>query len=212
MGTPGWTLDAMDLILGFSNDVFDLYFAGFLPKWKITKEIAPMSLDIEKWIIDGVPDETVDPPHRGRCIIADFNPLQDRILVQLDPHRMSPNVSIQPANNGENAWILTSDGFDLCYVNRAPAEDIFGDDVNYIGSTPSDILIKMLQQNAKVVDEDLLIIDRESSNMEKMDKDYHIIDLEYYHQDSTLYMEIPSSGETPTVRGDTNPMCTTRSC
>eukprot|EP00127_Corallochytrium_limacisporum_P001078 Clim_evm4s38 gene=Clim_evmTU4s38 len=151
MGTPGWTLDAMDLILGFSNDVFDLYFAGFLPKWKITKEIAPMSLDIVKWIIDGVPDETVDPPHKGRCIIADFNPLQDRILVQLDPHRMSPNVSIQPANNGENAWILTSDGFDLCYVNRAPAEDIFGDDVNYIGSTPSDILIKMLQQNAKVV-------------------------------------------------------------
>eukprot|EP00127_Corallochytrium_limacisporum_P001079 Clim_evm5s38 gene=Clim_evmTU5s38 len=151
MGSTGWTLNAMDLLVGFGNDMIDLYFTSFLPSRKIGKEIAPMSLDIVKWILAGSPQQTRDPPHQGRCTIADFNPLQDRILVQLDPHRMSPNVSIKPANNGENAWVLTSDGFDLCYVNWAPADEIFGDDVNYIGSTPSDILIKMLQQNAKVV-------------------------------------------------------------
>eukprot|EP00127_Corallochytrium_limacisporum_P001077 Clim_evm3s38 gene=Clim_evmTU3s38 len=110
-----------------------------------------MSLDIVKWMIDGTPQKMVDPPHKGRCIIADFNPMQDRILIQLDPHRLAPNVSIRTANNGENAWILTSDGFDLCYVNWAPPDEIFGADVSHIGATPSDILIKMLQQNAKLV-------------------------------------------------------------
>eukprot|EP00127_Corallochytrium_limacisporum_P007129 Clim_evm2s243 gene=Clim_evmTU2s243 len=150
-GIQEWTLEAGDLFLGFGNDIIDLIFTAYFPAKKIGKEIAPMSLDIVKWLIDGAPGNTKDPPHKGRCVIADFNPLQDRILVQLDPYRLSPNISVQPANNGENAWVLTQDGFDLCYVNWAPADEMFGEQASYIGDEANDILIKTLQRNLRII-------------------------------------------------------------
>eukprot|EP00127_Corallochytrium_limacisporum_P007256 Clim_evm12s245 gene=Clim_evmTU12s245 len=142
--------DLFGFALGSLQDVMDFTFAAFFPTWKLTKEVMPLALDFTRLIGVGS-SRTEDQKMPGRNVIMDFNPMVDMIVVPLSPDRESPNVDLVEANNGENALKLTQDGHDLCYINWASPEEIFGPDADHIGFFPAQYLYEMLRANLKMV-------------------------------------------------------------
>lgn len=113
-GSGGTTtgIDWLNLGLSVAGDLTDTAFTALAPKLKLSKEVVPMVFDVMKSIFGAGSPETVarPPASASYAKIQDFNPLEDVVVVPLQPTG-DPNVIAQDStpNGGDIGFQYVDD-------------------------------------------------------------------------------------------------------
>ena len=158
----GWLAD---FSLGLTKDVLELSFMLNAPHAKVAKTIVPHAIEFVKGLFSIGSEEvvTVDPPKASYTQITDFNPLDDVVLIPLNPDGPL-NIFLDDATNTENAIVIKNvddegQEYVLATISWADAQDIYGPEVTHLHPTAQKAFLEALMQSAMVIGESGAIVD-----------------------------------------------------